>query len=150
MGEQKALVLVERLQTIIEEITCLKEKIIRETEPQFVELAMSAARQIVIEELKVNPEASARIIKEALSKMLPQQRVTIRTSPFVCDIISKHKPEILLGGNGDIVLEADPHAERHGAVIAGPVQEIETGIDEQLKNMIKQMSEKLGQVGSKK
>ncbi|MDA8090839.1 MAG: FliH/SctL family protein [Nitrospiraceae bacterium] len=149
MGEQKAQVLVERLETIIEELSCLKDGIVKEMEPQFVELAMSAARQIVVEELTINQEAAARITKEAISKMLPQQRITIRTSPFVCDIISKHNPGLLQGGNGDIVIEADPKADRHGCVIAGPLQEIDTCLDEQLKNMIKQMSEKLGQTAGK-
>ncbi len=149
MGEQKAQVLLERLQTIIEELTALKDRTIREMEPQFVELAMSAARQIVVEELTLNQEALTRITREALSKMQPQQRVTIRTSPFVCDIVSKYKPEMLQGGTGEIFFEADPHAPRFGSVIAGPVQEIETGIDEQLKNMIKQMSERLGQAGKR-
>ncbi len=142
MGEQKALVLVERLQLLVDELSSLKEKTVREMEPQFVELAMSAAKQIVIEELKVNPESVARITRDALSKMLPGQRITIKTSPFVYDLISNHKPE-LLAGIGEITFEADPNASRDGAVISGPVQEIETGIDEQLKNLIKQMPEKL-------
>ena len=149
MGEQKAMVLVERLQAVIEELSSLKDGLVKETEPQFVELALSAARQIVIEELTINPEAVTRITKEALSKMLPQQRITIRTSPFVRDIISKHNPGLLQGGNGNILIEADPQAGRNGSVIAGPLQEIETGIDEQFRNMIKQMSEKLGQAGAR-
>ncbi len=149
MGERKAQVLVERLETTIEELASLKEGIIREIEPQFVELAMSAARQMVVEELTINPEAITRITREALSKMQPMQRVTIRISPFVCDVISKYKPEMLHPGTGEIVFEADPKAPRFGSVITGPVQEIETGIDEQLKNMIKQMSERLGQAGKK-
>ncbi len=148
MGEQKAIVLIERLQTLVDELSSFREKTVREMEPQFVELAMSAAGQIVIEELTVNQEAVTRITREALSKMLPQQRVTIRTNPFVCDIISKHNPE-LLGGGGEIVFEADPNAARYGSVIAGPMQEIDTGIDEQLKNMIRQMPERLWQERNK-
>ncbi|MDA8387925.1 MAG: FliH/SctL family protein [Nitrospiraceae bacterium] len=143
MGEQKTLVLIGKLETLIREIASFKERTVREMEPQFVELAMSAARQIVIEELTVNPEAVTRIVREALSKMQPGGKITIRTSPSVLETISRHKPE-LLGGHADIVFENDPGAQRFGCVIAGDAQEISTGIDSQLKNLIQQMTGTLG------
>ncbi len=139
MGEQKAIVLLGKLENLVGELLAFRDRTLREMEPQFVELAMSAARKIIIEELTVNPEAVTRITREALSKMQPQGRITIRTTPALLETISKHKPE-LLGGHADIVFESDPGAPRSGCVIAGPNQQIVTDIDPQLKNLIKQMA----------
>ncbi len=143
MGEQKALVLLGKLENLLGEISSLRERTLREMEPQFVELALSAARKIILDELTLNPEAVTRITREALSKMQPQGRITIRTSPALMETISRHKPE-LLGAHADIVFEGDPASPRFGCVVAGQHQEIATGIDIQLKNLIKQMAGNLG------
>ena len=143
LGDQKTRVLVGKLEALIAELSSFKEKMVREMEPQFVELAIGAARQIVIEELAVNPEAVTRIVKESLSKMQPGGKITIRTSPSVLETISRHKPE-LLGGHSDVVFESDAGVPRGACVIAGEVQEITTDIDSQLKNLIRQMAATLG------
>ena len=139
MGSQKSMVLLGKLEDLIRDISTFRDNTIREMEPQFLELAMSAARQIVIEELTVNPEAVTRITKEALSKMHSQGKITIRTSPSIFETISKKKPELLCA-HAEIVFETDPGAPRHGCVISGQEQEIETGLDAQLRNLIKQMA----------
>ena len=143
MGDQKARVLVGKIEALIGELSSFREKTAREMEPQFVELAVSAARQIVIEELTVNPEAVKRIVREALSKMQPGGKITIRTSPSVLETISKHKPE-LLGGHADIVFESDAAVARLSCVITSDVQEVSTDIDSQFKDLIRQMAATLG------
>ena len=57
MGEKKALVLTERLESLINELTGLRKKIVRETEPQLVELAADIAKKIILKELTIDPDA---------------------------------------------------------------------------------------------
>jgi flagellar assembly protein FliH len=147
MGEQKAMVLVEKLENIIKELTTLEEKLIRELEPQLVELAVSIARKIILKELTFNPDEIVEITKEALMRLERAGQITIKINPSLYDLFVKHKPEIQ-SIHPDIVFDVDPTAPLYGSVVMGPLEEVVTDVDEQLKNLIKDMSERLGQYDS--
>jgi len=144
MGEQKAMVLVEKLENIIKELTTLEEKLIRELEPQVVELAVSIARKIILKELTINPDEIVEITKEALMRLERAGQITIKINPSLYDLFVKHKPEIQ-SIHPDIVFDVDPTAPLYGSVVMGPLEEVATDVDEQLKNLIKEMGERLSQ-----
>jgi flagellar assembly protein FliH len=144
MGEQKAMVLIEKLENIIKELTTLGEKLIRELEPQLVELAVSIARKIILKELTINPDEIVEITKEALMRLERAGQITIKINPSLYDLFVKHKPEIQ-SIHPDIVFDVDPTAPLYGSVVMGPLEEVVTDVDEQLKNLIKEMGERLSQ-----
>ena len=47
MGEQRAQVLLDKVEGLLRELTTLKSTIIKEVEPQCIELALSMARKIM-------------------------------------------------------------------------------------------------------
>jgi flagellar assembly protein FliH len=142
LGEQKALVLVEKLVTIIGELTSLRETLIKELEPQIVELALSIARKIILKELTTNPDEIVEITKEALTKLGRAGQITIKINPFLYDLFMTHKPE-LLDIHPDLVFDVDPAVSQNGSVVIGPVEEVVTDVDEQLKHLIREMGDKL-------
>lgn len=144
MGEQKAVVLVEKVEAIIKELTTLKENLIKELEPQLVELAVTMARKVILKELTMNPDEIVKITKEAIAKVEKTGQITIKMPPSLYDLFMKHKPE-LLNLHPDIVFEVDPTVSSYGSVIRGPVEDVVTDVDEQLKNLIKEMGERLVQ-----
>lgn len=142
LGEQKALVLIEKIETIIREITSLRETLIKELEPQIVELALSIARKIILRELTTNPDEIVEITKEALTKLGRTGQITIRINPFLHDLFMKHKPEFF-DIHPDLVFDVDPSVSQNGSVVIGPAEEVVTDVDEQLKNLIREMGDKL-------
>ncbi len=142
MGEKKALVLTERLESLINELTGLRKKIVRETEPQLVELAADIAKKIILKELTIDPDAIVDIAREALVRLERSGTITIKINSSLYDLFMKHKQEIL-NIHPDVVFDVDPSAAATGAVVMSPSEEIMTDVDVQLKHLIKEMGERL-------
>lgn len=141
-GEKKALVLIESLEEIIREMTILKERTIRELEPRLVELAVSIARKIILRELALQPETLVNMTKEAIMRIERTGQITIKINHALYDLFIKHKQE-LLSIHPDIIFDIDPSVSAFGSVVQGPVEDVVTDVDEQIRDMIKDMGEKL-------
>lgn len=133
LGEQKASLLLERVENILKEITFIKKKIIEDLRPQIFDFAVALAKRIIIEEISLKPEVIMTIIKEGLKKIEKTGTIKIKVNPSIYSLISKAKPE-LLSIHPDIVFEVDHSIS--APVIIGPEQEIITDIDHQLKNLL--------------
>jgi flagellar assembly protein FliH len=68
-GEQKALVLIERLEMIIKEITAFKNSLAKDVESQIVDLSVAIARKIIIEEISTKPDIITTMVQEALIRL---------------------------------------------------------------------------------
>jgi len=143
MGEQRAQVLLDKVEGLIRELTTLKSAIIKEAEPQCIELAISMARKIIVRELTVKPEELVKMAKEGLLRLERTGQITIKVNPALYEFFNKHKPD-LLRIHPDIVFDADPAVSKFGTVVMGPVEDVVTDVDEQLKNIIKDMVERHG------
>ena len=144
LGEQKALVLIEKLEIILREITSLKETLTKELEPQIVELVFSIARKIIRKELAMNPDEIVATTKEALTRLGKTGQITIKIHPFLSDLFMKCKPE-LTDIYPDIIFDIDPSVAQDGSVVIGPTEDIITDVDEQLKNLIRELGYKIVQ-----
>lgn len=138
MGEQKAGLLLERLEGIISEVTALKSELIRELEPQVIDLATTIARRIVIEEITVRPEVIVNIAKEAMKKIERTGRIHIRLHPRLHDLFMRLRPE-LLEIHPDIVFDVDPAAPLTGPVVIGEREMIMTDLASQMSHIVEDM-----------
>jgi flagellar assembly protein FliH len=143
MGAQKAQVILEKVEDLVRELAALKRTIVQEVEPQCVELAVSIARKILVGELNMKPEVIVKMAKEGLLKLERTGQITIKVNPTLYDFINKYKPE-LVRIHPDIVFDADPSVSKYGTVVMGPVEDVVTDVDEQLKNIIKDMVDRHG------
>jgi flagellar biosynthesis/type III secretory pathway protein FliH len=133
MGERKASILLDKLESIVMDITSMKEKILKDLEPQIFDLTVAIAKRIVVEELSMNPDRIAAIVKEAMRRIQRTGTITIKLNPTAHAILLKVKPE-LIDIHPDIVFDVDTSAS--APVVIGPVQEVITDIDAQIKNII--------------
>jgi flagellar assembly protein FliH len=142
MGEQKVMVMLERLEAILVDLTTLKESVMRETETQVIELAVSLARKIVLKEIETRPEEIVGMAREALSRIERSGQITVKINPSLYDLFMKYKPD-LLSIHPEVVFDVDPSVPSYGTVVMGPVEEVVTDIDEQIRNLIKDMGDRL-------
>jgi flagellar assembly protein FliH len=142
MGETKAQTLIEKLDNLVSELAGIRKKIVREIEPQIIELAMSVARKIILKELEMNPDLIVEITKEALVRLERMGQITIKITASLYELFMKHKPD-MLNIHPDIVFDIDPSAPAYGAILMGTVEDIITDIDAQMKNLIKEMGERV-------
>lgn len=143
MGEQRAQVLLDKVEGLIRELTTLKGAIIKEVEPQCVELAVSMARKIIVRELTVKPDEIVNMAREGLLRLERSGQITIKVNPALYDFFTRHKPD-LVRIHPDIVFDADPSVSKFGTVVMGPFEDVVTDVDEQLKNIIKDMVDRHG------
>lgn len=141
LGEEKAKVLIDRVEALIRELITAREILIKELEPQILEVAVSIARKIIMKELTLNPDTIIEITKEAIMKLERTGPITIRINPLLYDLFIKHKPE-LLNIHPDIIFDVDPSLSKFSSVVMGPVEDVITDIDEQLKTLIKELADK--------
>lgn len=144
MGEEKAKVLIDRLENIIKEVLSLKERILRELEPKIIELAVGIAKKIILKELTTDPENIVEITKAAMMKIERAGQITIKINPSLYDLFMKHNPD-LVSIHPDILFDIDPSVSLYGPVVMGPLEDAITDVDEQMKALIIEMRDRLGQ-----
>ncbi len=142
-GEQKAVILMERLEKIIKEMADLREKTARELESQIVELATAIARRVIIEEINTSPQIIVTMVREAMKKLQRAGTVTIKINPALHDIFMKRKPE-LTGIHPDIVFEVNSNLPVTGPLVISDTEEAVTDIDSLLENISEEMRNAAG------
>lgn len=143
IGEQKAKIIGEKLESLLKEAATVKERLVRELEPQIIALAFSIARRIILRELTVNPDEIVHITKEALKKVDRTGRITITIHPSLYDLFMAHKPE-LLSVHPDIAFDVDPSISTTGSIVVGQADAVVTDIDEQLNTLFRALENERG------
>ena len=137
-GEQKASVLVERLEKIINEITAFKENLIVEAEGQVVDLASAIAGKIIIEEINTKPGIIITMVKESLKKLQRLGAITIKINPALYDLFMKKKSG-LIDIHEDIIFDVNSNVPVTGPLVISETEEVVTDIDSLLNNIIEEM-----------
>ncbi len=138
MGTEKAKVFLDRIDNILHELMTLRETLVQEAEPQVVELAVSIAEKILKRELVMKPDSIVAMTREALLRIERSGQITIKINPALYDLFMKLRPQ-LQSVHPDIVFDVDPSVSSHGSVVMGGMEDVVTDLDEQLRNLIKDM-----------
>lgn len=134
-GEQKALVLLERLESIFEELEEFRENLVKNLESQVVDLAIATARKIIIEEVSTKPEIIITMLKEALLKLQRMGTITIKINPSLYEMFKKNRPE-LLDIHPDIVFDVSSNVPVTAPLVRSEIEEVVTDIDSLLANIM--------------
>lgn len=137
-GEQKALLLTDRLEKIIGELAALKERLIREAETQVVDLAVSIAAKITVGEINTKPEIIISMVREALKRLQVVGPITIKINPALYDLFTAKKPE-LTAVHEDIVFDVNPNVPVTGPLVISQSQEVVTDIESLFRNILKEI-----------
>jgi len=131
------------LQVILDDADDQRERLIRETEPQLVELALTAARKVTAGAM-LDEDVLIAVLRTALTRMLDKDFVRIRVSKTDVERVRGMESRILeaIDGVDRIEVVEDPRIDdgliaetRHGTVdatIEGQMREIVAAIDRAL------------------
>lgn len=145
MGEEKAKILLSRIETSLKEILSLRKEVLRGLGQEVLELSVSIARQIILREIHTEPETLLNMTKEALMRIDRRGQIRIKINPSLHSLFLRLRPE-LQSLHEEIVFDPDPSVSSLGALIIGPEEEVSTDIDEQLRNLIKELGERIGSI----
>jgi len=137
-GDQKAAVLLERLEKIIEETAAVKDNLVRTLEHQVVSLAITIARKIIIEEVGMRPEIIVTMVKEALKRLQRMGTITIKINPALYELFTASKQQ-LLDIHPDIVFDVNSNVPVTGPIVISDIEEVVTDMDSLLSNIVEEM-----------
>jgi flagellar biosynthesis/type III secretory pathway protein FliH len=137
-GEQKALVLIDRLESIFEELVEFRENFVKNLESQVVDLAGAVAKKIIVEDISTKPEIIVTMVKEALLRLQRLGTITIKINPSLHEMFKKKRPE-LLDIHPDIVFDISSQVPVTAPLVISETEEVVTDIDALLANVMEEM-----------
>jgi type III secretion protein L len=122
---------------LLAEARALREKLIRETEPQLIKLALKVAVKIIGHELEHNKDEIAQIVGNALDTVRQQRDIIVRVHPDDLKNLEAAKPQLIarLGRAKDIDLRGDRNIKRGGCIIDTEIGTIDAQLDTQLEQI---------------
>ncbi len=133
-GEQKASLLIERLENIISGVTIFKDELVDDLEAQVVDLSVSIARRIINDEITTRPEFIVTMVKESLKRLQRVGNIRIKINPTLYDLFMKTKPE-LMEVHEDIAFDVDSNVPVTGPLVISEIEEVVTDIGSMIKNI---------------
>jgi flagellar assembly protein FliH len=135
---REAAPLLAGLRAAVDGVGALREQILREAEPQVVDLALAVARRIVIGELSEKPERICAIVKEAVRRIERTGPVTVRAHPDLSGLIKGLQSEAT-DFQAEILLDVDPSVPPAGPIVSGTTEEVRTDVDEQIRVIFEEL-----------
>ena len=137
-GEQKAIVLLERLEGIIKGLEEFRARLVDRHESQVVDLSTAIARKIIIDEVSTRPELITTMVREALMKMQRMGTITIKINPTLHEIFKSKKPA-LLDVHPEIVFDVNSSVPVTAPLVVSEIEEVVVNIDSLLANVVEEM-----------
>lgn len=134
-GEQKAAVLIDRLDRLLEEIAVFREDMVEKMEEQVVELAIAMARKIITEEITTRPEVIVSVVREALKRLQRMGTIMIKINPALHDLFMKKKSE-LIDIHKDITFDVNANVSLTGPLVISHAEEVVTDINALIENIM--------------
>jgi flagellar assembly protein FliH len=125
---------VSSLQGVVDEARAQRRTVIETAEPELVRLAMSIAERIVHEQISVDPNVVVENVRQALTRLVGREVVTLRVNPADLDTIRAHRDAI--AGSNDVehlrVVE-DQRVDRGGVVVETDAGTIDAKVSTQIR-----------------
>lgn len=133
---------IENLATIVEEVILQREKLIKNSETEIIEMAFAIAAKIIDAEITEDRDIVTRNARKALEKVVSDTRIKLKTAPQDFEII-KENIDLLAGKTGvscSIDLIADGNITPGGCLIETDSGRIDVQIGAQLGELKKSLA----------
>lgn len=131
------------LRDAVEELSLLREHVLRESEEDLLKLAVMIARKVIHQEIAVDRLILAKIVSAAVSGASERDEVVIRLNPEDHRLVSAHK-HLYLGGCGDerlLEIKADDAIAPGGCIVDTATGEIDARPDAQVDEIFRRLLE---------
>jgi flagellar assembly protein FliH len=129
-GGKRAEAMLRRLAQTLEELSGLRDNMVRQTERELVQLAVAIARRVLQREITVDPELTAALAHIALERLGGASPATVRLHPDDYAIVMSGQVAPLNGRQVEI--RADPAVARGGCLVESEFGFINASVDAQV------------------
>jgi len=130
-GEAQVGAQVASLAEMLSGFVSFKKDLLKQYEPQLLELAIAIARKIVHQELSQNPEAIAAIARETIREMPTKDPVTLRVHPKDYQVLKDRLPALQAEFDQleQVQLVASEGLDRGSCILETPVGKVDAGLN---------------------
>jgi flagellar assembly protein FliH len=130
-GAKRADAMLRRMADTMKELEDLRQTIIRQSERQVVQLALTIAQRILRREVTVDQELTCAMARVALDRLGESSAATIRLNPEDHAVITASQGAAWAGRH--VTVEADPAVTRGGCLIESPFGFIDASVEAQFR-----------------
>lgn len=126
-----------------ESIRNLREKVLRESEDELINLIMLMARKVIIREVSQDRSILAAVVKNALNGLSARDEVIIRINPDDYALVTSGREESLQKElvSDRLVLKADPQVAAGFCQIDNEMGTVDAGLSAQLETIYRNLLE---------
>jgi flagellar assembly protein FliH len=125
---------IATMREMIESIRTQRVAAINAAEPELVRLATAIAERIIHTELVSNPMVIVENVRQALTRLVSREVVTLRVNPADHDIIRQHRDGIIAASDVEhLRIVEDQRVDRGGVVVETDAGTIDSKIATQLR-----------------
>jgi flagellar biosynthesis/type III secretory pathway protein FliH len=125
---------VSSLQSLIDEARAQRQIVIESAEPELVKLAMSIAERIVHEQITVDPNVVVENVRQALTRLVGREVVTLRVNPADLDTIRAHRDTIANANDVEhLRVVEDQRVDRGGVIVETDAGTIDAKVSTQIR-----------------
>ena len=124
---------ITTIRELIESVRAQRGAVIAAAEPELAKLAMAIAERVVHAELQTNQNIIVENVRQALTRLVSHEVVTLRVNPVDLDTIRHHRDEIVAAGDVEhLRIVEDQRVDRGGVVVETDAGTIDSKISTQL------------------
>ena len=132
-GARRSEAMLRRLGETLQEIGGLREKILRQSERQLVQLAFALARRVVRREIEGDDDFLAALARVALDRLGEHATATIHLHPE--DLARTPARHLEEWSSAQVRVLPDPAVSRGGCRVESPYGFVDAGIDAQFEQL---------------
>lgn len=129
-GGKRAEAMLRRLAQTLEELTGLRDSMVRQTERELVQLSLAIARKVLHREVTVDPELTAALAHVALERIGGTAPATVRLHPD--DYATVTAGQMTPLGGRQVEVLPDPSVSRGGCLVESEFGFINASVDAQV------------------
>jgi flagellar assembly protein FliH len=125
---------ITTMHELIESIRTQRSAAVAAAEPELVRLAMAVAERVIHGELVTNPTVIVDNVRQALTRLVSREVVTLRVNPLDLDMLRTHRDEIVAAGDVEhLRIVEDQRVDRGGVMVETDAGTIDSKVATQLR-----------------
>ena len=137
LGEKKAIHVIGNIERLFDEISNLRQEILKQHEKEILDLTFAIAEKIVHRLTRLDESRIKEAVYNALNLAMEKSKIILNVNPEDYDYIEKLRPELFKKYKDlkSITVTSDPSVTRGGCYLKTPYGDIDAGIETQLEKI---------------
>jgi flagellar assembly protein FliH len=133
-AEDELTPVITTIRELIESIRTQRSAVIAAAEPELARLAMAIAERVIHTELQTNQNVIVENVRQALTRLVSREVVTLRVNPVDLDTIRHRRDDIVAAGDVEhLRIVEDQRVDRGGVIVETDAGTIDSKVSTQLR-----------------